>query len=202
MSYVPSFAAWLDGYDQSRGHADLRTILQYLQWQDPARRGKRWVLKSPSNLPYIDTAAAAFPEALLIMTHRDPLETVPSYISMQTALYRLSSSVDERAVADFWFPRLAQWMQRFEEARARIGEDRFMDIDYRAVTRTPIEQAQGVLRRMGIEPGVETDTALTEFLAGNQREQRPAHSYSLERFGIDEARVREAFASYRARYIA
>jgi hypothetical protein len=93
-------------------------------------------------------------------------------------------------------------MHRFEEARARIGEDRFMDIDYRAVTRTPIEQAQRVLRRMGIEPGVETDTALTEFLAGNQREQRPAHAYSLERFGIDEAGVREAFASYRARYIA
>ena len=32
MSFVPSFARWLDGYDQSRGHEDLKTILKYLQW--------------------------------------------------------------------------------------------------------------------------------------------------------------------------
>jgi hypothetical protein len=202
MSFVPSFARWLDDYDQSKGHEDLITILQYLQWQDPSRRGKRWVLKSPSNLSYTEYAARAFPEALLIMTHRDPLETVPSYISMQATLYKLGSSLTDREVADFWFPRLVEWMRRFEAARGRIGEDRFLDIDYRAVTREPLAQAHRVLRRIGVDPSEETDAALAEFLAGNRREQRPAHDYSLERFGLDEAAIAEAFADYRARYLA
>ena len=201
MTFVPSFSDWLDGYDQSQGHRDLTTVLKYLQWQDPSRRGRRWVLKSPSNLPYAQVAAEAFPEALLVMTHRDPVETVPSYISMQVALYKLSSDLSEAQVADFWFHRLARWMELFEAARARIGDDRFIDIDYRAVTRAPQEQAESVLERMGVAPDAEVEIALREFIAGNKREQRPAHAYSLERFGLSEDMIREAFASYRDRYI-
>jgi hypothetical protein len=78
MTFAPSYAEWLNSYDQSRGHEDLKAILQYLQWQNPSRRGKKWILKSPSNLPYAEVSANAFPDAQLIMTHRDPLEIVPS----------------------------------------------------------------------------------------------------------------------------
>ncbi len=201
MTFIPSFAKWLDTYDQSKGYEDLKTILKYLQWQDPARRGKKWVLKSPQNLPYTDVIASAFPKAVLVMTHRDPLEVVPSYVSMEAALYKLNSVHSDEAVGGFWFPRLASWMQRFEEARARIGEDRFIDIDYREVAREPLKQAQRVLAHIGVPLDDAIDAALSEFMAGNKREQRPMHDYSLERFGLNEADVREAFASYRARYI-
>jgi LPS sulfotransferase NodH len=201
MTFVPSFARWLNGYDQSRGHEDLKTILKYLQWQEPARRGRKWVLKSPSNLPYAEVAANAFPEALLIMTHRDPVQTVPSYVSMQAALYKLSSSLTDQEVGAFWFPRLVDWMRRFEAARARIGEDRFIDIDYRAVTREPLAQAERVLARMGVPVDDKVEAALAEFMAGNTREQRPMHDYSLARFGLDEAAILREFAEYRARYI-
>jgi Sulfotransferase family len=201
MTFIPSFAEWLDTYDQSKGYEDLKTILKYLQWQDPTRRGKKWVLKSPQNLPYTDVIANAFPKAVLVMTHRDPLEVVPSYVSMEAALYKLNSVHSDEAVGGFWFPRLAGWMKRFEEARARIGEDRFIDIDYREVAREPLKQAQRVLAHIGIPLDDQIEAALTEFMAGNKREQRPMHDYSLERFGLNEADVREAFASYRARYI-
>ena len=201
MTFIPSFARWLDDYDQSKGYEDLKTILKYLQWQDPSRRGKKWVLKSPQNLPYTDVIANAFPQAVLVMTHRDPLEVVPSYVSMEAALYKLNSVHSDEAVGGFWFPRLAGWMKRFEEARARIGEDRFIDIDYREVAKEPLKQAQRVLAHIGVPLDGAIEAALTEFMAGNKREQRPMHDYSLERFGLNEADVREAFASYRARYI-
>lgn len=202
MTFAPSFARWLDGYDQSRGHEDLKTILKYLQWQDPSRRGSKWVLKSPSNLPYLDYAAKAFPNALLIMTHRDPVQTVPSYVSMEAALYKLSSTLSDQEVGEFWFARLASWMRRFEATRARLGEERFIDIDYREVTRDPLLQAERVLQRMGISTDDRIEAALTEFLAGNKREQRPMHDYSLERFGLSEEAIETEFADYRARYIA
>lgn len=201
MTFIPSFAAWLDTYDQAKGFEDLKTILQYLQWQDPARRGRKWVLKSPSHLPYTDAVANAFPDAALVMTHRDPVEVVPSYVSMEAALYKLNSEHSDRDVGGFWFPRLAGWMKRFEEARARIGEDRFIDIDYREVAREPLKQAERVLAHIGIPLDDKIEAALAEFMAGNKREQRPMHDYSLERFGLDEDAVREAFASYRARFI-
>lgn len=201
MNYVPSFTRWLNGYDQSQGHEDLKLILKYLQWQDPSRRGSKWILKSPSNLPYAEVAANAFPDALLIMTHRDPVQTVPSYISMQAALYKLSASLTDQQVGDYWFPRLVEWMNMFEAARERIGEDRFIDIDYREVGKDPMAQAQRVLARIGIPVDTGLEEALSEFLSGNKREQRPTHDYSLERFGLDEEAIKRDFAAYRARYI-
>ncbi len=201
MNFVPSFARWLNGYDQTRGHEDLRTILQYLQWQDPSRRGAKWILKSPSNLPYAEVAARAFPDALLIMTHRDPLETVPSYVSMQAALYKLTANVSDEDVGRFWFSRLVEWMRMFEQARSRIGEGRFIDIDYREVGRDPMRQARRVLSRIGIPIDDSLDLALTEFLAGNKREQRPLHEYSLERFHLSEEEIKREFAAYRERFI-
>ena len=201
MNFVPSFARWLNGYDQSKGHEDLRTILQYLQWQDPTRRGAKWILKSPSNLPYTEVAAKAFPDALLIMTHRDPLQTVPSYVSMQAALYKLSATLTDREVGEFWFPRLVEWMRLFEGARERIGEHRFIDIDYREVGKDPMTQAERVLSRVGIPVDERLEAVLGEFLAGNKREQRPMHDYSLERFGLDEEAIKREFAAYRERYI-
>ena len=201
MNFVPSFARWLNGYDQTKGHEDLRTILQYLQWQDPSRRGAKWILKSPSNLPYAEVAARAFPDALLIMTHRDPLETVPSYVSMQAALYKLTANVSDEDVGRFWFSRLVEWMRMFEQARSRIGEGRFIDIDYREVGRDPMRQARRVLSRIGIPIDDSLDLALTEFLAGNKREQRPLHEYSLERFHLSEEEIKREFAAYRERFI-
>jgi len=200
MNFVPSFTRWLNGYDQSKGHEDLKTILKYLQWQDPARRGAKWILKSPSNLPYAEVAAKAFPDALLIMTHRDPLQTVPSYVSMQAALYKLSATLSDHEVGAFWFPRLVEWMRMFEAARERIGEDRFIDIDYREVGKDPMTQAQRVLSRVGIPMDDRLQQVLNEFLAGNKREQRPMHEYSLERFGLSEEAIKREFADYRARY--
>ncbi|SLK00698.1 Sulfotransferase family protein [Novosphingobium mathurense] len=201
MSFVPSFSNWLDNYDQSRGHEDLKTILKYLQWQAPERRGAKWILKSPSNLPYAELAANAFPDALLVMTHRDPVDIVPSYVSMEAALYKLSSTLTDKEVGAFWFPRLVEWMRRFEQARARIGEERFIDIDYRLVVRQPLEQAHRVLERIGVPVDATMDAALSEFMAGNKREQRPMHDYSLARFGLDEEDVRRAFDAYRKRFV-
>lgn len=200
-SFVPSFARWMDDYDQSQGFEDLKLVLKYLQWQDPSRRGKSWILKSPSNLPYVEFAARAFPEAVLIMTHRDPLQTVPSYISMQAALYKLNTKCTPEEVGAVWFPRLAEWMRRFQLARQRIGEARFIDIDYSMVSREPLAQAERVLKRMGISFDMASEAMLSEFLAGNKREQRPMHDYSLERFGLSQEAIRREFASYRAQYI-
>ena len=84
--YVPSYAKWLETYDHHQAYQDLKTILKYLQWQDPTRKGKRWVLKTPGHLGTIRDLLDTFPEAKVIMNHRDPVQTVPSYCSFVTTL--------------------------------------------------------------------------------------------------------------------
>jgi hypothetical protein len=53
---------------------------------------------------------------------------------------------------------------------------------------------------MGIPVDDQLEHALAEFLAGNKREQRPIHEYSLERFNLGEDEIRDQFRTYREKY--
>jgi hypothetical protein len=49
-----------------------------LQWRCP---GKRWVLKAPSHLLGLSALFQVYPDADIILTHRDPLKVLPSCAS-------------------------------------------------------------------------------------------------------------------------
>ena len=65
--------------DMTPAYEYLAKLLKLLEWQRPARR---WVLKTPAHLPFLDVLLSVLPEARIIHTHRDPAETLPSYCSM------------------------------------------------------------------------------------------------------------------------
>src|SRR5690606_7927756 len=58
--HVPSFARWLEEQDQRPAYEYLRRMLQVLSWQ---RGGaKRWVLKTPHHLEWLDSLLEVFPD--------------------------------------------------------------------------------------------------------------------------------------------
>ncbi|MBL3940381.1 sulfotransferase, partial [Bacteroides thetaiotaomicron] len=70
----------------------LKRMLQFLQWQK-ARRGvapaQRWLLKTPQHLHAIDVLCRVFPRAQVVLTHRDPSQTIPSMASMAHTLWQM-----------------------------------------------------------------------------------------------------------------
>ena len=79
---LPSYSEWVEAQDHTAAYEDLRRMLQGLQWQNPGREHKRWILKSPHHLGFIDKLLNVFEDARIVQTHRHPLETVPSFCSM------------------------------------------------------------------------------------------------------------------------
>ena len=75
--WVPSFGIWLRGFDQAPAYRELREWLQVLQWQDPSRSGKKWVLKSPHHLTAVETVLLQFPDCKIVMTHRAVTSPTP-----------------------------------------------------------------------------------------------------------------------------
>ena len=53
-----------------------------------------------------------------------------------------------------------------------------------------------------VDDSPELEAALTEFIAGNKREQRPMHEYSMAQYGLSEEEILTEFADYRARHAA
>ena len=98
--HVPSYAAWLEQTDQSPAYAYAVKLLKYLQVQRP---GKRWVLKSPHHMEFLDLAQRHFGDVQFIWTHRDLGESLPSFLSMvahSRAIF--SDRVTAEQVAGHW----------------------------------------------------------------------------------------------------
>ena len=66
---------------------NLKKWIQYLQWQNPGREEKRWVLKSPHHLGFIDKLIEVFPDAPNHTNTSNPIKTVPSFCSMCANLF-------------------------------------------------------------------------------------------------------------------
>lgn len=201
MYHVPSYARWLVENSRTRCYADLKQILQSLQWQDPARKGAKWVLKTPGHLMALDGVLETFPDAKIVMTHRDPVQTVPSYCSMMTTLYHMGSTVDRKKIGAFWEERLAELLDLFMSVRQRIGSDRVIDVRYTDTTSQPIEEGKRVLREAGIAVTPEIVAGMAEWVEANRREDRAPHRYALEDFGLTREMVEQDFAEYRARVL-
>ncbi|AGH51337.1 MULTISPECIES: sulfotransferase family protein [Sphingomonadales] len=200
--FVPSFARWLMQHDRIQVYRDLKQILKLLQWSDPSRKGAKWVLKTPGHLMGIDGVIEVFPEAKIVMTHRDPVQTVPSYSSMMANLYSMvSDEVTREEVGAFWIDRLAELLNTFVAEREKVGGRNFIDVRYTEQLSEPVKVGRYVLEQAGITVTPEIEAGMAEWIEANKREDRAPHKYSLEDFGLTRAQVEEKFRSYREAFL-
>ena len=200
---VPSYGRWLDAHDQTPGYRYLRKLLQLLQWQKrrQGQRAERWVLKTPHHLGFADVLLDVFPGALVVQTHRDPLESIPSLASMITALWILvAEKVDPKEVARQWSAKMATALRRCLAVRDR-HPDRFVDVWFLDAVKDPVGQARRVYGAAGVPFTAEAEHAMRTFMATNPREGRPPHQYTLEEFGLTPEGIARDFAEYRERFI-
>ncbi len=84
---VPSYTRWLlDEADLTSTYRYHRQFLQVLQSEHP---GERWLLKTPGHQWHLDALFAAYPDATIIHTHRDPLKVLASVSSLMSVLHQL-----------------------------------------------------------------------------------------------------------------
>ncbi|MCC6850064.1 MAG: sulfotransferase [Deltaproteobacteria bacterium] len=200
---VPSYGRWLDAHDQTPGYRYLRKLLQLLQWQKKraGQRAERWVLKTPHHLGHADVLLDVFPGALLVQTHRDPLESIPSLASMITALWVLAAEhVDPQVVGRLWNARMAAALRRCLAVRDR-HPGCFVDVWYLDAVRDPVAQARRIYDAAGLVLTAEVERAMRAFMATSPREGRPPHQYALEEFGLTPESIARDFGEYRARFI-
>jgi hypothetical protein len=200
--WVPSYGIWLRSYDQRRAYAELLEWLQVLQWQDPSRAGRRWVLKSPHHLTAAATVLDAFPGCSIVMTHRSPVQAVPSYASMvATMTAQYSDAVDPRAIGPYWRDRFRETLvERFPKVRAE-SPGRFVDVHFQAMLSQPLVEARRVLSELGLTPGPADDAAWEAYLEQNRQERHGAHRYTAAEFGLSEDELARDFAPYTEAYL-
>ncbi|TWP46998.1 sulfotransferase [Lentzea tibetensis] len=199
--WVPGYGDWLRAADQSKAYNELRQWLQVLQWQDPSRANRPWVLKSPHHLTAADTVLDTFGDCKIVMTHRSPVNAVPSFASMVRAMSsQYSESIDPVQIGQYWSRRFAATLRGFGAARAARPE-RFVDVQFADTVSSPIAVARRVLGELGLHPDAADDAAFEAYLERNRAERHGSHSYAPQDFGLSEEQLTRDFAFYTEAYL-
>lgn len=193
---VPGYHAWLDAADLRPVYASHRRQLQYLQWRCPA---ERWVLKSPGHLWALDALLTIYPDALIVQTHRDPLQVIASLTSLVTLLRSMASDrIDPLAIAEEWTRRLAAGLERSMAVRAAglPATARIFDMHFSDFIRDEIGMVRRIYTHFGLALAPEAEARMRRFLAENPRDKHGAHRYTLAAAGLDPAVERRRYAGY------
>jgi len=198
---APSYAAWYASADVRPAYRFHRVMLQHLQWRCSR---ERWVLKAPSHLPVLDALLDVYPDARIVITHRDPLKILPSVASiLYSTMWVRSDAVDAQALLG-WFTgeTCAVLLERMTALRAsgRVDPQQFFDVRYEDLVKRPIETIAGIYAHFGIGFSADAERRMRDYLASKPKGKHGEHRYDFASTGFDLATERERFRAYRERY--
>jgi Sulfotransferase family len=198
MSPIPSYWEWYDATDQTGAYRYLRMALQVLTW---LRGGERWVLKAPQHLDQLGTLMTVFPDATVVMTHRDPVPVVASVTTMLAYISRLyRDTVDLRSVGRFWADRAVHYLNAAAADRDLVPAHQSADVMFGEFMADPLATAERIYAGAGQPFTAQASDALAAYQASHPRGRHGTVRYDLARFGLDAAELRHATSRYAARF--
>jgi hypothetical protein len=193
---VPTYSAWLYAADQRPAYAHYRRLLKLLQWRNPRHH---WLLKSPEHQSYLPTLFEVFPDARVIVTHRDPLRAQGSVTNVLGTFYWMRSDqpFDAQAFEELLTPEgtaarldsMIDWIESGRIPSAQLAHSRYADL-----MRSPLAALERLYAAMGATLSGEARAAVERYLA-----QKPQHKFGAHRYEVDrDDRVRRLFARYQS----
>jgi LPS sulfotransferase NodH len=197
---IPTYEAFLHAADLGPVYRWQKRFLQHLQLGSPSRR---WVLKAPDHVYGLDKLLTVFPDAVIIQTHRNPVDALKSQIQLTQvleAIYARPVARDQLGISEARkVKQISDYITRFRDAH-RDAAGKFIDITYRELVSDPLEVVQRIYERLDIPLTEAAAERMRQLATARSRYQKPVASPTLAYFGLDPAAERERFAGYCSRF--
>jgi hypothetical protein len=147
----------------------------------------------------LDSLFREYPDAQVVMTHRDPLKVLPSCASFAQVLRApFTGQIDLKLlgaeVSKRWADSARQATRLRTEQQQLAGN--FVDVQYPELVFDPMAAVRRIYRHFDRELSREAAEAMQLFIAHHPKDQGGVHSYSLEQFGLDPAAEKRNFQAY------
>jgi hypothetical protein len=191
---IPGYHQWfLNQADYLPAFRYHKRLLQLLQ----AETRGRWTLKNPWHPLFLNELTAVYPDAQLVMTHRDPVDVVGSACSLLNAVRPMfSDSVDRSAIAQCLLDTFDRMIERTIAYKEKHGWNSICDMQYADVMRDPIGEIRKVYKHFDEPFTAEAQAAMTTYMENNQQGRHGRHTYSLEDYGLTREQVRARYKDY------
>jgi hypothetical protein len=203
---VPSYTIWKSGVDQTPAYDWHRRMLQTMQWSPGSDGGPTpsWVVKAPSHLGSLDLVFATYPDARVVMTHRDPLRVMGSLADTMATLHWMHSDrVAHGELVEFLCMGVEIQMNGVTEVRdsGSLPAEQIADVVYKDLVADPVGTVSNLYRSWGRTLSDEALTALHAYVDARHRNRGAGeHHYRFEDTGLDVAEHRALVAAYQERF--
>jgi hypothetical protein len=196
---LPSYYRWLlYEADHAGAYRFHRIFLQHLQSGVPGQ----WLLKSPAHLWQLDALLAEYPDALIVQTHRDPLNVISSIAALTHHLRRMGS--DESSIAECAAQSYEEIVVGLEREMAlrdsgAVPAGRVIDVQFADFMNDPWTTITSIYQKLGRELRPDTAQRMRDFLSAHPGDGGRGR-YTWSDTGLDAGEVRERVSAYQDRY--
>ncbi len=201
---IPAYTRWLEATGSERAYINHRRALQVFNFQKRQQQGRQgqWLLKMPFHLIELEALIQAYPDALFIQTHREPVQVMGSWNSLVERMRSRTTEpqpLHEQGREQLAFMRYM--MERAVDFRLAHPEleDRWVDVNYLDLVQDPLAIVQIIYDHFGWPLSQETEDRMDDWLywQSQRRRKEKRHRYDLADYGLTPEAVNEAFAQYR-----
>jgi hypothetical protein len=195
---MPSWRDYYRAHDQTPHYRYLKLLLQVLAW---LRGGDRWVLKSPQHSEQLPALLSVFPDATLVVTHRDPVSVTASVCTMIAYTARMNvEHPDPLEFGRYWSTRVEDLLTACARDRDRLPGDQAIDVRFHEFMADDFAMVERIYEVAGQPMTPAARAGMDAFLAAHPRGRYGAVVYDLADFGVDPTERRRALQPYADRF--
>lgn len=197
---LPALAMLLDANNAPDAYRFHREFLQHLQWNEPVGH---WVVKGIYHQFALDALFEAYPDALCIWPHRDPVQVHRSTLAITAVLYGgiTNFQMDFAALGPAFVKSIAASV---EDAMANplVDDPRIFHVDFHDLTRDPVDVVKRAYGHWGLGYSAAFEARMQDWLAdpANASNRYGRYDYAMEPFGLSRAMIEQAFEGYSRRF--
>jgi hypothetical protein len=190
LSLIPEYDSWFQSLSELPQYREMADTYRLISLGDD----RPWLLKNPGHFVSIDALLEVFPDAQVIITHRDPYKALGSLCSILSHPRQLTvPGIDLKLTG----PReLAYWSKGVEpmaRARAARPREQFYDVDHAGFHADPIGTLRGIYEYFGYVLTDKVAARMRSWLAANPAGKHGDHVYDPADYGLDRDEVKAAF---------
>ncbi|MBI9046618.1 MAG: sulfotransferase [Anaerolineaceae bacterium] len=154
---------------------------------------KQLLSKTPFFTPKITSLVKKFPDARFIYLVRNPLEMIPSQISLMTYCWKTLAGISQKYIFQEETISMARyWYQYAFKALAELSDEQVFIVQYDCLHEDPAKCIQSIYKHFGYEINTEFKNILVKETE-NAQSYKSRHRYSLREMGLSKRRILKEF---------